>query len=67
MVYLASRNHGAEFADISVHLVSSPFLDLAVVLTEKMATVCTSLLSAVVRVLMMDLNEDEMLFVFERV
>ena len=52
MVYLASRNHGTQLADISVHLVSSPLLDLAVVLTEKMATVCAPLLSAMVRVLL---------------
>ena len=32
--YLASRNHGTEFTDVSVHLVPSPLLDLAVVLTN---------------------------------
>ena len=59
--HLASRNHGAEFADVGVHLVSPPLLNLAVVLTEKMSTVRSSLLSTMVRVL------SKMLVVFERV
>ena len=59
--YLASRNHGTEFTDVSVHLVPSPLFDLAVVLPEKMTTVCASLLSTMVGVL------SKMLVVFERV
>ena len=51
MVYLTSRNHGTQLADISVHLVSSPLLDLAVVLTEKVATVSASLFPTMVGVL----------------
>ena len=58
--HLASRNHGAEFADVGVHLVSPPFLNLAVVLTQKMTTVCSSLLSTMVRVLVID--QDKIFF-----
>ena len=38
--YLASRNHGTEFTDVSVHLVPSPLLDLAVVLSHFARKVC---------------------------
>ena len=51
LVHLAGGDHGAELADVGVHLVPPPLLDLAVVLTEKVAAVSTSLFPTMVGVL----------------
>ena len=51
LAHLAGGDHGAELADVGVHLVPPPLLDLAVVLTEKVAAVSTSLFPTMVGVL----------------